>query len=87
MGDFRPLDHDRVDQVRFGRDLILRVGCGSGGPGSSARGGGGAVAGLELPVAALLDSSPDFIEFNAPRVISTKVWVRGARRGTRVGAP
>jgi hypothetical protein len=82
-GDSWPLDHDHVDQIRFGRDLILRVACGSGDPGSSARGDGGAVAGLELPEAVLLDSSSDFIEFDAPRVISTKVWVRGARCGTR----
>ena len=34
-------------------------------------------------MAALLESSPDFIEFDAPRVISTKAWVSGAQSGMR----
>ena len=41
------------------------------------------VAELEVSAAALIDSSPDFIIFDAPRVISTKVWVRGDRSGMR----
>ena len=78
-----PLDHDPAPQIRSRRDLILRVGCGSGGPGSFARGGGGAGRRSSFSAVAGCQTSPDFIEFDAPRVILTKVWVRGARRGTR----
>ena len=62
-------------------DLIWGVGFRSGGSGLTQATAAAELAGLSFPAAALLDSSLDFVEFDVSRVISTKVWVRGARCG------
>ena len=68
-----PSDPDLAAQIKRVCDLILRVGCGSGGPGSSARGGGGAIVGLELPAAVRKTKLTGVRQNGVPGVKSTGV--------------
>jgi hypothetical protein len=78
-----PSDRDLAAQIELLRRSNLVRSPPIGWLRAKGRAGAAQLAGLELPSAALLDSSPDFIKFDALRVISTKVWVRGARSGMR----
>ena len=44
--------------------------------------GGGATRRETIPAAAPRRTSPELTNSSAPGIVSTKVWVRGARRGT-----